>query len=73
MLSWYITTLEGHSSLYVQLNFVLHREHSVSIIKTSLLILCMDIIVTVSNNTGNFAYNVPLRRVLATTVVVEKQ
>ena len=37
----------------VEVNFVPHREYSASILKTGLLILCMDITVTVSNSTGS--------------------
>jgi len=78
MLSWYITTSESHTSIYVEVQFVPHRKHGASIIKTSLLILCMDIIVTLSNNTyyeqyRQCSYNVPLRRVRATIVAAEKQ
>ena len=78
MLSWYITILESHTSIYVEVRFVPHRKHGACIIKTSLLILCVDIIVTLSNNTDyeeyrQCSYNVQLWRVRATIAVVEKQ
>ena len=48
---YYDTRSNNHQD--VEVNFVPHREYSASILKTGLLILCMDITVTVSNSTGS--------------------